>query len=86
MDALFSKLDSQVEATLLTLFPAADKTLAVNDAQHRAQEFANQVNIVNRQLAELKAQIDELPNIDNSPQAIVREINELCKDIQLKDD
>ncbi|KAJ2829078.1 hypothetical protein GGI24_002229 [Coemansia furcata] len=86
MDSLFDKLDSQVEATLLTLFPAADKALGPNDAQHRAQEFANQVDLVNKQLSELKTKMDEIPHTDNSTLAIKREINELRKDIRLKDE
>ncbi|KAJ2491470.1 hypothetical protein IWW37_002245 [Coemansia sp. RSA 2050] len=87
MDSLFAKLDEQVEATLLTLFPPADKPLAISDAQHRAQEFAHQVSLVNKQLAELKTKMDEIPNIDNSPEAaLTREIDELRKDIQLKDE
>ncbi|KAJ2006540.1 hypothetical protein H4R26_001305 [Coemansia thaxteri] len=87
MDELFAKLDDQVEATLKTLFPPADKALSARDAQHRAQGFSDKVSMVSRQLAELKGKMDEMPDVDSSPQAALRrEIDELRRDIQLKDE
>ncbi|KAJ2335612.1 hypothetical protein GGI00_001269 [Coemansia sp. RSA 2681] len=87
MDELFSKLDEQVEAALLTLFPPASKTPALSDAHHRAQEFSQQVDLVNSQLSEIKAKLDSIPNTDTSPHAALKqEIDELRKDIQLKDE
>ncbi|KAJ2742566.1 hypothetical protein GGI20_004392 [Coemansia sp. BCRC 34301] len=87
MDALFSKLDEQVEAALLTLFPPASKTPAISGAHRRAEEFSRQIGLVNNQLSELKAKLDSIPNTDTSPHAALRqEIDELRKDIQLKDE
>ncbi|KAJ2886203.1 hypothetical protein IWW38_005250 [Coemansia aciculifera] len=87
MDALFSKLDDQVEATLQTLFPPASKSPPIGDAHHRAQEFSRQVGLVNSQLSEIKSKLDSIPSTDSSPHAALQqEIDELRKDIRLKEE
>ncbi|KAJ1988640.1 hypothetical protein GGI25_004923 [Coemansia spiralis] len=84
MERVFDKLDKQVETALQTLFPPTDGSSA-SDAQHRAQEFANQVAVVHAQLADIKRRIEETPNTDNSPvAALKKEITDLRQDISKK--
>ncbi|KAI8322708.1 hypothetical protein GQ54DRAFT_259453 [Martensiomyces pterosporus] len=87
MDALFNRLDEQVETALQTLFPPANDISATSDAQQRAQDFATQVGIVHNQLIELKGKLDDLPSITNDPHAMLeKEIADLRQDIKAKDE
>ncbi|KAJ2077374.1 hypothetical protein H4R24_005178 [Coemansia sp. RSA 988] len=87
MEALFDKLDENVETAIRTLFPPAVKDSATKDAQQRAQDFCNQVTTVHRQLTELKGKVDESSDTASSPKDILeKEISELRQDIQLKEE
>ncbi|KAJ1662912.1 hypothetical protein IW140_002795 [Coemansia sp. RSA 1813] len=88
MDELFDKLDKQVEAALGSLFPSTEgPSVTTSDAQHRAQEFSNQVALIHTQLVELKSKIEEPPTTGSSPLAVLeREIADLRQDIDAKND